>query len=83
MLFFGAFLMRYRLELILSFPLIALVMATYLSLAFKADSAVQRPEGLYREPRLMIGIVACALVMSLLLFVDLPFLHQVFIPSVP
>jgi hypothetical protein len=28
-------------------------MAIYLSLAFKKDSAVQRPEGLYREPALM------------------------------
>jgi decaprenyl-phosphate phosphoribosyltransferase len=63
MLFFGAFIMRYRLELILSFPLVALVMATYLSLAFKKDSAAQRPEGLYREPKLMIAVVACAVLM--------------------
>lgn len=83
MLFFGAFLMRYRLELILSSPLIALVMALYLSLAFQPDSAVQRPEGLYREPRLVIGIVACALLMALLLFVDVPFLHRFFTQSVP
>ena len=31
MLFLGAFIMRYRLELILAFPLVALVMAMYLS----------------------------------------------------
>jgi hypothetical protein len=29
MLFFGAFIMRYRIELILVFPLVALFMATY------------------------------------------------------
>ena len=46
MLFLGAFVMRYRLELILAFPLVALVMAMYLDLSFKPDSAVQRPEGL-------------------------------------
>ena len=43
MLFLGAFVMRYRLELILAFPLVALVMAMYLDLSFKEDSAVQRP----------------------------------------
>src|SRR5207342_2099057 len=39
MLFLGAFIMRYRLELILSFPLVALVMAIYFAIAFKKDSA--------------------------------------------
>jgi decaprenyl-phosphate phosphoribosyltransferase len=42
MLFLGAFIVRYKLELIWSFPLVALVMAVYLSLAFKLDSAVRR-----------------------------------------
>ena len=46
MLFLGAFVMRYRLELILAFPLVALVMAIYLGLAFKPDSAVQPGEAL-------------------------------------
>lgn len=83
MLFFGAFIMRYRLELILSFPLVALVMAIYLSLAFKKNSAVQRPEGLYREPALMAAIVSCAVLMIVLLFADVPILHRVFVPSIP
>ena len=83
MLFFGAFIMRYRLELILSFPLVALVMAIYLSLAFNKDSAVQRPEGLYREPRLMAAVITCAVIMVLLLFVDVPILYRIFVPSAP
>lgn len=82
MLFFGAFIMRYRLELILAFPLMALVMAVYLSLAFKQDSAVQRPEGLHTERSLMITVVLCAVVMGVLMFVNLPVLHQVFAPTV-
>ena len=49
MLFFGAFCMRYRLELILAFPAIALVMALYLHVAMKDNSAAQNPERLYRE----------------------------------
>jgi 4-hydroxybenzoate polyprenyltransferase len=83
MLFFGAFIMRYRVELILAFPLVALVMAQYLSLAFKPDSAVQRPEGLYREPALMAAVVACVAAMVILLFVNLPILHRIFSPTIP
>jgi len=83
MLFFGAFIMRYRLELILSFPLVAWVMATYLSMAFRPDSAAQRPEHLYREPGLMLAVSLTTVVMLALLFVDLPALHRLFVPTVP
>ena len=83
MLFFGAFIMRYRLELILAFPLVALVMAEYLSLAFKQDSAVQRPEGLHREAALMVPVVLCAAVMTVLMLVDTPILYRLFAPTVP
>jgi 4-hydroxybenzoate polyprenyltransferase len=83
MLFFGAFIMRYRLELILAFPLVALVMAIYLSLAYKPDSAVQRPEGLYAEAGLVGAVTVCAIVMVVLLFVDVEALHQIFAPSIP
>ena len=83
MLFFGAFIMRYRLELVLSFPLVALVMALYLSIAFKPDSAAQRPEGLYRETTLMAAVIVCTVVMILLLFIKLPTLHRIFSPTIP
>jgi 4-hydroxybenzoate polyprenyltransferase len=83
MLFLGAFVMRYRLELILAFPLVALVMAMYLDLSFKEDSAVQRPEGLYREPKLMAAVVACAAAMAVLMLVDMPVLNKVFAPTAP
>lgn len=83
MLFLGAFIMRYRMELILSFPLVATVMAIYLLLAFKPDSAVQAPEKLYREPLLMISVALCATVMVVLLFVDIPVLYAIFRPTLP
>jgi len=83
MLFFGAFVMRYRLEFILCFPLIAAVMASYLSIAFKEDSPAQHPEKLYREPGLMTAVLACTLVMVLCLFVDMPVLHKIFRPTAP
>jgi hypothetical protein len=78
MLFFGAFIVRYRLELVVSFPLVALVMATYLSMAFNTHSAAQAPEKLYRERHLMTVVSACAITMGVLLFVDIPVLYKLF-----
>ncbi len=82
MLFFGAFIVRYRLELILAFPLVAVFMAMYLHLAFRPDSPVEHPEKLYRERALMLVLSASVIVMTVLLFVDLPFLHDAFPQSV-
>ncbi|MFZ0395957.1 MAG: UbiA family prenyltransferase [Terracidiphilus sp.] len=81
MLMFGLFIARYRLELIFSFPLVALMMATYFDLAFKAHSAVQNPEKLFREPRLMAELVVIVVVVVLMLRVNLPWLHQMFTSS--
>lgn len=81
MLFFGAFCARYRLELVLSFPLVALVMAIHFWLAFRRNSPVQNPEGLYREPLVVIPVSICAVIMTVLLFVDLPVLHEWFTPT--
>jgi 4-hydroxybenzoate polyprenyltransferase len=83
MLFFGAFCMRYRLELILAFPLVALVMALYLRTALKPDSAAQHPERLYRERSLMAAVVATSIAMVVLLRVDLPVVHRFVTPTAP
>jgi hypothetical protein len=83
MLFFGAFLIRYRIELILGFPLVAWTMAIYFKLAFQAESSVQNPEKLYKEPLLMGAFVATAVVMALLLFIRLPWLESTFLPTLP
>jgi decaprenyl-phosphate phosphoribosyltransferase len=78
MLFFGAFIMRYRMEMIFAFPFIALLMAVYFNLAFQQDSPVQNPEKLYREPRLMALLGACTTVLVVMSFVHLPWLAQLF-----
>jgi decaprenyl-phosphate phosphoribosyltransferase len=83
MLFFGAFVIRYRIELLLGFPLVALVMAIYFKLAFKHNSAVQNPEKLYREPSLMLWFTVTVVVMVMLLFVRLPWLEKIFMPTIP
>jgi len=83
MLFFGAFCMRYRLELVLAFPLIALVMAMYLRVALKPNSAAQNPERLYRERGLMTAVIATTIAMIVLLRVDLPVMHRLVTPTAP
>ena len=83
MLFLGAFIIRYRMELILGFPLVALTMAIYLHIAFKPESAVQNPEKLYREPMLMASFAATVLVLGILLFIRLPRLENFFTPTLP
>ena len=81
MLFFGAFMIRYRMELILSVPLVALWMALYLRLALKPDSPVQTPELLHRSPSIMIAGSLCAIGITILLFVDIPVLYRWFEPT--
>jgi hypothetical protein len=83
MLFFGAFVIRYRIELLLGFPLVALVMAIYFKLAFEHHSAVQNPEKLYRERGLMLWFTVTVVVMVMLLFVRLPWLENLFMPTIP
>jgi 4-hydroxybenzoate polyprenyltransferase len=83
MLFLGAFIIRYRIELILSFPLVAFTMSIYLKLAFGAESAVQNPEKLYREPLLMGSSLVTAVVMIALLFIPIPPLYRIFMPTLP
>jgi len=83
MLCFGAFIVRYRAELLLAFPLVALVMALYLQIAFKEESAAQNPEKLYRERPLMIAVTLCTVLMTVLLLVDIPVVRELIAPRAP
>lgn len=83
MLFFGAFLVRYRIELVLAFPLVALVMAIYFHLAFEPNSAVQNPEYLYRQKGLMLVVTLCSVLMVALTLYDIPAIAQIFSATLP
>lgn len=76
----GVFVTRYKIELILSAPLLALCMAYYLHLGFKQDSPVQYPEALWREKKLSGLVTVTFAVCSVLLFVKLPAFQQLFDP---
>ncbi len=77
-LFFGIFLIRYRMELILSIPLIAGFMTWYIHLGFLDNSPAQYPERLYKERGFVIYCLLCSSVLLLLLFLPIPLLYQVF-----
>jgi 4-hydroxybenzoate polyprenyltransferase len=77
-LFLGVFIIRYHLELILIFPLVAGFICFYLRVVFKRDSAAQNPERLYREKGLMFYLIVCVLVFMGLMFLHIPFLYDLF-----
>jgi len=73
--FLGVFLIKYRIEFLLTFPLFSLMFTWYLAIGLKPNSAAQAPERLFTE-RVFIEFVALVCVIVALLFcVDLPFLH--------
>ena len=70
--FLGVFLIRYRLEYILAFPLIAGLFGCYLWLSMIKNSIAQRPERMFRSRRLMASLTAASLALLILSFVDIP-----------
>lgn len=76
----GFFIARYRLELILATPMVAMATAYYLHLAYKPNSPVQYPESLYKQKKLALIVLAACLACSILLFVDLPAWGRLFQP---
>ncbi len=83
-LFLGVFTIRYHLELVLIFPLVAGFVCYYLSITMKKESAAQNPEKLYRETGLMIYLTICVLGFFFLMFAHIPALYQLFnVPASP
>ncbi len=82
-LFFGIFLQRYRIELILSIPFIAGFFAWYIHLGFLSDSPAQYPEKLFRQTGFTAYAILCVVVMVGLLFWDVPMIGRIFAPTIP
>lgn len=80
-LFSGIFLIRYRIELILSVPFIAGFIAYYLHLGFQENSPTQYPEKLYKQRTFVLYTFLCSVVIVLLLFIDIPIIGKIFRPS--
>lgn len=78
--FFGVFIVRYRMELILSVPFLAGFIPMYMRLAFWDDSPAQYPEHLYKQKGLVLYTSFCVVVVLFLLVVDIPIIEQMFRP---
>ncbi len=78
----GFYMARYHVELVLATPLVALAMAYYIHLGFKPNSAVQHPERLYQERKLMalvgLAFVACVI----LLYARIPIFRRAIHPRI-
>ena len=64
-------------------PFLAGVIAWYIHLGFREDSPAQYPEKLYMEKPFVAYMLLCLVVMVGALFVDLPWLEQLFAPTLP
>lgn len=72
----GVFMIKYRIEYIFVTPVMFLIYAYYLAMSLDDDSAVQKPEKLYKEKRLMWLVLLFILAVLFCSFVDMPFLHK-------
>lgn len=74
-LFLGVFLIKYRIEFVLSFPFLTILFVWYLHIGMQVDSTAQAPETLYREKKFAAYTCFVALLLTLLFAIDIPSLH--------
>ncbi len=72
--FLGIFLIKYKIELLLFMPFMIGLFCFYFAISFKDDSAVQRPEKLYKERNLIFYIIILIIVFVVLMYIRIPFL---------
>lgn len=73
--FLAVFLIKYRVEFVLSFPGFALLFVWYLEIGMRAESVAKDPEKIFREPRFVVFVLSLCLLVAILFFVDIPFLE--------
>lgn len=72
----GTFLIKYKIELVLCIPFLCILFCYYIFISFKADSAVQKPEKLYKEKKLLLLLIIFACLFVILLFIKIPVLEN-------
>ena len=78
--FIGIFLVKYRIEYLLAMPVLFFLFAYYIMLAYKEDSAVQKPEKLYKEKKLLAIVALFAIILAIMTVVDIPSIHMLMSP---
>ena len=72
----GIFMIKYRIEYLLTVPVMMMIFVYYFYLSYKEDSVVQKPEKLYREKGLIFMLFLFSVVFLLMTFIDLPILKM-------
>ena len=72
----GIFLVKYRIEYVVGMPSMFALFAYYVMMAFNEDSAVQKPEKLYREKKLLLLVGLVIVIFVVLTILDIPSLHS-------
>lgn len=73
--FWGVFLVKYKIEFLISVPFFAFLFCWYLQLGLQQDSVAQRPESLYKEYGLLSYCIFLGLLLFVLTFYDIQLLH--------
>jgi 4-hydroxybenzoate polyprenyltransferase len=73
--FLAVFLIKYRVEFVISFPAFALLFVWYLKIGMRAESAAKDPEKIFREPRFVLFVLFLCVLVTVLYFVDIPSLN--------
>jgi 4-hydroxybenzoate polyprenyltransferase len=70
--FCGVFLIKYKIELLLSIPFVCGLFCYYIRICYKPDSAAQKPEKLFRERWLMIYVISLIITIFVLYSIRIP-----------
>ena len=70
--FLAVFLIKYRIEYVLTMPFIALLFGQYLSMSMRPGSTAQNPENLFRERNLILTVWALIAVFLATTFINMP-----------
>ena len=70
--FCGVFLIKYKIELLLSIPFVCGLFCYYLRICYKPDSAAQKPEKLFKEKWLMLYVFLLIILFIVLYYIRIP-----------
>lgn len=74
--FVAIFLIKYKIEYVLMFPLISILFAEYLLLSLRSNSVARKPERLFKARRLVVLSTLNAVVFVLATLIEIPLLEQ-------
>jgi 4-hydroxybenzoate polyprenyltransferase len=74
--FLAVFLIKYRIEYIISLPAFAVLFVQYLGLSLQPGSVAQKPERLFKEKSLMVTIFMVVLLFTIATFTDISVLNS-------